>query len=620
MSSQKGPEQVIDDHSEKISGDAGMQKEYEQATTVMDSMNQTKSLVIRKAEMMATQYNKWYLQVLFVVCAFVCAYGYSLDSNIRYTYMTYATNSYNTHSLLSTISIINLMIAAVAQLFFAGLSDVFGRLRLLIVALLFYVTGTVIQSQAYDIQRYAAGSVFYNVGVVGVMLQVSLFLADNSTLKWRLLYSFVPAWPAIINVWVSGNIVQAANPLENWSWGIAMWAFILPLCCVPLICCVIHMRWKASKTAEWKELETEMTFYQQHGFVHTAVQLFWKTDIVGLLLLTAAMGCILVPLTIAGGISSQWKTGKIIAPIVLGGFLVPLTIYWESRWAKVPFAPFALLKDRGIWAPLGIMFLICFIYQMAAGYLYTILLVSMNQSALSATRIINLYSFVAGVYSPIFGFIVARTGKLKFFMVFGCCLYFVVMGLFYRYRGGSGAESGIIGAMIVWGISSCMYTYPVTTSAQSVTTHENMASVTAMLLTIFRIGGAVGASVSGAVWTNLLYPKLLENFGDAELAISAYGSPLTFIVSHPWNSPIRNAMVDAYRHVQKYEVLVGLIFVVPMLFLTFCLRDPELTNDYGQKLDQGQCVQTESEDPIADWFTRRYKQLKHRGTSTRDDN
>lgn len=598
--------------AEKINEMDEDSKKGVQFSGVCDGMKQTKSLVIRKTEIMASQYNTWYSQVLFLSCAFLCAYGYSLDSSIRYVYMTYATNSYNTHSLLSTISIINMMISAVAQLFFAGLSDVFGRLRLMIVAILFYVVGTVIQSQAYDIQRYAAGSVFYNIGVVGVMLQVSLFLADNSSLKWRLLYSFVPAWPAIINMWVSGNIVKAANPLVNWSWNIAMWAFILPLSCVPLLCCVVHMRWKASKTPEWQELESELTFYQKHGFVHTIVEVFWKVDIVGLLLLTASMGCILVPLTIAGGISEQWNNGKIIGPLVLGVFLVPLTIYWESNWAKVPFAPFLLLKDRGIWAPMSIMFLVCFIYQMAAGYLYTILLVSMNQTELSATRIMNLYSFVAGIYSPIFGFVVARTGRLKSFMLVGCCLYFVVMGLFYRYRGGLGAESGIIGAMVVWGIASCMYTYPVTTSAQSVTSHENMATVTAMLLTIFRIGGAVGASVSGAIWTNLLYPKLLQNLGDVELASAAYTAPLTFIVSHPWNTEVRTAMIDAYRHVQKYEVLVGLIFVAPMLVLTFCLRDPELTDDYGQKLAEGQCVQTEGEDPIAEWFSDRFKKLKRR--------
>ena len=312
-----------------------------------------------------------------------------------------------------------------------------------------------IRDRAYDIQKYSAGSVFYYIGLVGVMLQITLFLSDNSSLKWRLFYSFVPAWPAIINMWVSGNIVEAANPIENWSWNIAMWAFIFPLSCIPLIACLLHMRWKASKTPEWKELQSEMTFYQSHGIVQTVVQLFWKLDIIGLLLLTVSMGCILIPLTVAGGVDSQWKRGKIIGPLVLGVFLVPVTIYWESKWATAPFAPFKLLKDRGVWAPMWIYFLVCFIYQMACGYLYTILLVSMDQSDLSATRIFNITSFVSAIFSPIFGFMVAKTGRLKMYMLFGCSLYFVVMGLFYRYRGGSDAAAGIIGAKMCIRDSFC---------------------------------------------------------------------------------------------------------------------------------------------------------------------
>ncbi|CDO92668.1 unnamed protein product [Kluyveromyces dobzhanskii CBS 2104] len=577
-----------------------------------DKLLITKSLVIRKAEIMARQYSKWYLQATFLFSAFICSYGYSLDSSIRDVYTTYAANSYDTHSLLTTIAIVNMMISAVAQLFFAGLSDVFGRLSLMIVAVVFYFVGTIIQSQAYDVQRYCAGSVFYTVGLVGVMLQVTLFLSDNSSLKWRVLYNFVPAWPAIINMWVSGNIVEAANPLVNWSWNIAMWAGIFPVSCIPLILCVLHMRYLATKTEEWKELQNEKTFYQTHGLVQTVVELYWKLDIIGLLLLTASMGCILVPLTIAGGVNSQWKSGKIIGPLVLGVFLVPVTIYWESRWAKAPFAPYKLLKDRGIWAPLWMFFLVCFVYQMAAGYLYTILLVGMNQSDLAATRIMSLYSFVSAIYSPVFGFMVARTGRLKMYMIFGCCLYFVVLGLFYHYRGGVGSANGIIGAMVVWGIASCMYDYPVTTAAQSVTSHEHMATVTALLMTIFSIGGAVAAAISGAIWTNLLYPRLLNNLGDADLAVVAYDSPLDFIVDHEWGTPIRAAMVEAYEHVQRYEVLVGLIFVAPMLILTLCIRDPKLVDDYGQKLNEGECVQTESDDPIAEWFTSRFKKLRRR--------
>ena len=56
--------------------------------------------------------------------------------------------------------------------------------------------------------------------------------------------------PFIINTWISGNVTAAVG--TRWKWGIGMWAFILPLSCIPLVCCMIHMRWLAGKTEEWR--------------------------------------------------------------------------------------------------------------------------------------------------------------------------------------------------------------------------------------------------------------------------------------------------------------------------------------------------------------------------------
>lgn len=245
---------------------------------------------------------------------------------------------------------------------------------------------------------------------------------------------------------------------------------------------------------------------------------------------------------------------------------------------------------------------------MAAGYLYTILLVAGNESSLSATRITSLYSFVAAVFSPVVGIFVARFSRLKPFAVFGCSLYFVTMALFYHFRGGADTGKGVIGAMVVWGITSCFFNYPINISMQTVTSHENMATVTAFGLTIFRIGGAVGAAVSGAIWTQSLYPRLLKALGDPTLALEAYNMPLSFMLKHEWGTPARDAMIEAYRYVQKYEVLVGLIFVAPMFLLTFFLRDPPLTEGYGQKLEDDEYVK--HDDPITDWIAERFSSFK----------
>lgn len=75
------------------------------------------------------------------------------------------------------------------------------------------------------------------------------------------------------------------------------------------------------------------------GARELAKMTFWQLDIVGVILVIACLALILVPLTIAHGVQSQWKTAKVIAPLVVGVCCVPAWIIWE-RSCKHPMMPF----------------------------------------------------------------------------------------------------------------------------------------------------------------------------------------------------------------------------------------------------------------------------------------
>lgn len=596
-----------DDHQYNTSVEIDNDKTIEKSD-VNNIEGRQRNIIIRRAELQKEVYDTWYYHVILLTCAFICGYGYGLDGNIRYIYTGYATSSYAEHSLLSTINVINAVVSAVSQIVYARLSDVYGRFSLFVVAIVLYSVGTIIQCQAYDVQRYAAGAIFYNAGYVGVILILLLILSDFSSLKWRLFYQFAPTWPFIINTWISGNITSAANPIKHWSWDIGMWAFIFPLSCVPILCCMLHMRWKASKLPEWQELNKEKSYYQRHGLMQTLRSLFWKIDIVGVLLMGVSLGGILVPLTLAGGTSSKWNDSRIIGVFVMGFAVIPFFIAWEYYFATHPLVPYKLVKDRGVWAAMAISFLIDFIYYMAADYLYTVLIIAVNESVKSATRISSLSSFVSTVGSPIIALALTRITRLKPFIIFGCSLWFLSMGLLYHYRGGASSHSGIIGALCVWGLGTTFFTYPVTVSVQAATSHENMATVTALNYTLYRIGSAVGAAVSGAIWTQTLYKQILKHMGDATLAKAAYASPYTFITDYAWGTPQREALVEAYRYVQRLETVVALVFCAPLVIFSLCLRDAKLTNNVAHEdIAEGEYVEKTSRDPIGEFFIKHFK-------------
>lgn len=115
-----------------------------------------------------------------------------------------------------------------------------------------------------------------------------------------------------------------------------MFAIIYPLCALPLLAVLFIVQRRTKKTGS---LESYKSSLELLGKRQLAVELFWHLDVIGIVLLIAMLACILVPFTLAGGVTAQWKTAKVIAPLVIGILLIPVWILWE-RSCKYPMLPF----------------------------------------------------------------------------------------------------------------------------------------------------------------------------------------------------------------------------------------------------------------------------------------
>lgn len=541
-----------------------------------DLVEDEKDAGVHNIEVFTAQYSHIGYRIMLFFSIFLISYAYGLDQMVRYTYQTLATSSYSQHSLLATVNCIIAVIAAPGQVCFARAADIFGRFTILIVAVIFYVMGTIIESQATNVSRFAAGACFYRLGVTGLMLMMEVIAMDFSNLNWRLLASFVPALPFIINTWISGNITEAVG--SRWKWGIGMWAFILPLACIPLGFCMLHMRYLAHKNAK-DQLRSEFKLFKTMSWYEYIVEVFfWRLDFLGLILICVTFGCILIPFTLAGGVHDKWKTAGIVVPEVIGWVVaLPLYMLWESKYARHPLTPWNLVKDRGIFSALIIAFHINFVWYMQGDYMYTVLIVAVNETVKSATRITSLYSFVSVITGTLLGLVVAKVRRTKKFILFGISCWFVSFGLLVHYRGHSSSHSGIVGSLCLLGFGAGFFTYTTQASIQASTKHhENLAVITSLYLATYNIGSAVGAAVSGAIWTNVLPREISKRLSDQTLALEAYSSPFTFIVTYTWNTVERQAVVIAYRYTQKILCIVGLCFCAPLLFAAFLLRDHRL--------------------------------------------
>lgn len=455
-----------------------------------------------------------------------------------------------------------------------------GRVELILVSICFYVIGTIIEACSESVQTFAGGAVLYQIGYTCVILLVEVVIADITSLRSRLLFSYIPALPFIINTWVSGSVTSAVLGTMTWNWGIGMWALIYPVCALPLLITLYLVGRRARKSGS---LEAYTSPYQLLGPRRLMVELFWQLDVIGIILLIAIFGLILAPFTLAGGQAAQWQTAHIIAPIVVGIICVPIWIVWESR-VEHPIVPFHLLKDRAVWAALGMATMLNFAWYMQGDYLYTVLIVAFDESIQSATRITSLYSFASVITGGILGLIVLRVRRLKAFIVTGTILFLVAFGLLIRYRGSpsTSGHSGIIGAQVLLGIAGGLFPYPGQASIQAATRHEHVAVITGLYLSCYSLGSALGNTVSGAIWTQVLPARLntnLARFGNATLGTAVYGDPFTFTAAYSVGTPQRDAVVDAYQSTQRLLCITGICLCVPLIIFSCLLRDPKLGNE-----------------------------------------
>ncbi|KAF1850950.1 major facilitator superfamily protein [Cucurbitaria berberidis CBS 394.84] len=511
---------------------------------------------------------------------FLIAYAYGLDGTLRGTYQPQATSSMGGHSLLATINVVRAVIAAVAQVNYtsqptaAKIADVFGRVELTLVSVFFYVLGTIIEASCKNISGFAAGAVFYQIGYTSIILLVEVIIADTTSLRSRLFFSYIPAAPFIINTWVSGDVASAVLGTTTWRWGIGMWCLIYPICALPLI---ISLWWVGRKARKSGALAAYKSPYQRLGGLQLVKSIFWQMDVPGIVLVIIVFGFILTPLTIAGGVVTHWGKAKIIAPLVIGICFIPVWVLWEMK-APHPMVPFHLLKDRGVWGALGIATFLNFAWTCQGDYLYSVLIVAFNESVKSATRISSLYSFCSVITGLLLGLVVYKVRRLKPFILFGTCLFMVAFGLLIHFRGGAArtSHSGIIGAQILLGIAGGFFPYVTQASIQAATKHEHVAAITGIYLACYNVGSALGNTVSGAIWSQVVPRELERRLGNATLATQWYGSPLDLVPLFPPGTAERDAAIDAYKHVQRLLCITGICLCAVLIFFACFLRDPRL--------------------------------------------
>lgn len=297
---------------------------------------------VKKVEAAAKVYRgrtKWFL---YLGIAFA-SYIYSLDGTTTWTYLSWAQSSFGKHSLIASIQVAQAIIIAVGKPIVAKLADVTSRPVAYSSVLFFYVIGYIVIASANKTNHLAGGIVVYAMGYTGLQVLTSIIVADITSLQYRGLVQGLTSAPFILNAFVSAFISESVlgPTFSGWRWGYGMFAILVPVALAPLI---ITLFWAEHAAYKRGYLEREKSIPITEKIKRAIID----TDALGLILLSAGVALLLLPLTLANNAKGKWHNASMIAMIVLGPiFLIAFGIY-EWKFSPKPLAPGRFLRNPSV--------------------------------------------------------------------------------------------------------------------------------------------------------------------------------------------------------------------------------------------------------------------------------
>ncbi|KAK8214020.1 major facilitator superfamily domain-containing protein [Phyllosticta capitalensis] len=493
--------------------------------------------------------------------------GFELDNSLVYTYQNYSTSSFNSLSILGTLSTAGTIVTAIIKPPIAKISDVIGRGETYLITISFYLLSYILCASAKDINTYAAGYVFYQVGQSGTSILDSIVFSDVSSPRWRGFVIGISFTPFLIMPWISAFIVDDVTKPTGigWRWGIGMFAIIMPIAAGPLIATILYFSRKAKKA----------------GFVPEVKISLWEfcslIDLGGMILLCGGFAMLLLPFTLAASTPGKWSTPWVDVLIALGVVFLILLVPYEKFVAKHPVVPTHYGKSLTIVLACTLAGIDQIGFAAQHTYLYAWATVAHNYSARDATFLNYTNGVTECLAGIVAGIIMYKTRRYKWLIMFGVIVRCIGYGVMIRLRGAHNSTAELFVVQLIQGVGSGFIQQIALVAAQVEVPHSELAQISALVLLITFLGSAVGSCVAGGIYTNE-FKVFLRKYLGADTPQSTIDSVYDSITGTlpAWGSSEREAINLAYSEVMKKITIVGFAVAVPLLLCAWFLPNVEL--------------------------------------------
>lgn len=523
----------------------------------------------------------WLLGISVGLTMFAFALDQGITTNI---FTTMATSTFGKHSALAAVNTASQIIRAISKPFIGKLADITSRPTTYVVILIFYIVGFIVAASASTFGAYTVGICFTSVGKSGLDLLSDIIVGDLTPLQWRGFFGAILSVPFVITVPINGFIAEAF--VDNWRWGLGMFAILVPVLLLPAIITLYAMQRRGEKlgmvTMAGSKRARSGAAGDDEGDASKAagVSFWWKLfreglidiDIGGLFILGTAFSLILLPFTLAEEADGGWSNGSMIAMLVIGFVLLGAFVAFEVYVAPKPLMTKRILHNRTFLAS-GAIYTFD---QMASAtrntYFSSYVFVIKEWTAYQWTIFLGITTMGLSLVSPVVGLIQRKTHRYKSLMIFGAVAKMIGYGLLVQPNGRMVQDTA---RLVIAQLTYCLASFTVVgvrVGSQASVPHEDMASIISLLSLWSILGSSIGSAVSAAVWTNQMYDRMvlvMPGVDEAEIA-SLYGNIKTLREKYNWASPIRQGAIRAYSFVNGHITIIAVVMTsVPLVASLF---------------------------------------------------
>ncbi|HEX9378229.1 MAG TPA: MDR family MFS transporter [Gaiellaceae bacterium] len=465
----------------------------------------------------------------------------SLDQTIVSTALPTIVGELGGLQHLSWVVTAYLLASTVSGPLYGKFGDLYGRKVVLQTAIVIFLVGSALCGLSQNMAELISFRALQGLGAGGLIVTAIAVIGDvippRDRGRYQGIFGGVFGVSTIIGPLLGGFFV------DNLSW---RWIFYvnLPIGAVAFVVigAVFHVR-PAPK---------------QH-----------KVDYLGAALLAGGLSAIVL-FTSLGGTTWAWDSPEIIALIAIGVVAIGAFVLVESRVPE-PILPLSLFRNRTFAVTSAVGFVVGLALFGAVTYLPLYLQivkgVSPTRSGLQLTPLM-LGLLVTSVLS---GQLISRWGRYRIFPIIGTAVIAVGMILLSRLGVGTSLWMAALD-MVILGLGLGMVMQVLVLAVQNAVDYTNLGVATSGSTMFRSIGGSIGVSLFGAIFSNRLHTELAQRLAPS-VHLPSTTSPAAVRALPP---PVRDSYVHAVTTALSPIFFVAAVICVVAFVLALLLPDVPL--------------------------------------------